>query len=150
MADQGGIVSNWGRMSHICINKLTIIGSDNGLSPEQHQVIIWINAGILLIGSLGTNFSEILSKIQIFSLMKIYLKMLSAKWRPFCPRFNVLIVSVEYMTGLIITQSVSPTIYSAQDGKWQIGWNVIGWNWICIKSFTNRVMTQINVPWNIS
>ena len=46
-------------MTHICVSKLTIIGSDNGLSPGQRQAIIWSNAGILLIGPLGTNFSEI-------------------------------------------------------------------------------------------
>ena len=37
-----------------------IIGSDNGLLPGWCQAIIWTNAGILLIQSLGTNFSEIL------------------------------------------------------------------------------------------
>ena len=36
-----------------------IIASDNGLSPVRRQAIIWTNAGILLIGSLGTNFSDI-------------------------------------------------------------------------------------------
>ena len=51
-------------MTHICVNKLTIIGSDNGLSPGRRQAIIWTNAGILLIGPLGTNFTEIL--IEIF------------------------------------------------------------------------------------
>ena len=50
-----------GRATHICISKLTIIGSDNGLSPGRRQAIIWTNAGILLIGTLGTYFSEILS-----------------------------------------------------------------------------------------
>ena len=49
-------------MTHICIIKLTIIGSDNGLLPGQRQAIIWTNVGILLIGPLGTNFSEILIK----------------------------------------------------------------------------------------
>ena len=49
-------------MTHICVNKLTIIGSDNGLSPGRHQAIIWTNAGILLIRILGTNFTEILIK----------------------------------------------------------------------------------------
>ena len=47
---------------HICVSKLTIIGSDNGLLPERHQVIIWTSAGILLIGPLQTNFSEIFSR----------------------------------------------------------------------------------------
>ena len=30
------------------ISKLTIIGSDNGLSPGQHQAIVWTNAETLL------------------------------------------------------------------------------------------------------
>ena len=45
---------------HICASNLTMIGSDNGLSPGQHQAIIWTDAGILSIEPLGTNFSEIL------------------------------------------------------------------------------------------
>ena len=45
----------WGRVTHICVGKLSIIGSDNGLSPDRRQTIIWTNAGILLIGTLGTN-----------------------------------------------------------------------------------------------
>ena len=73
-----------------CVGNLTIIGSDNGLSPGRPQAIIWTNAGILLIRNLGTNFSEILSKIRAFSLKKMHLKMLSAKWRPFCLGLNVL------------------------------------------------------------
>ena len=44
---------------HIQVSKLTIIDSDNGLSPGCRQAIIWTSAGILLIGPLGTNFSEI-------------------------------------------------------------------------------------------
>ena len=40
---------HWGRVMHICISKLAIIGSDNGLSPGWRQAIIWINVGILLI-----------------------------------------------------------------------------------------------------
>ena len=45
---------------HICVIRVTIIGSDNGLSPGRRQAIIWTNAGILLIGLLRTNFNEIL------------------------------------------------------------------------------------------
>ena len=73
------LLTHWGRVMHICVGKLTIIGSDNGLSPERRRAIIWTNAGILLIGSLGTNFSEISIEIQTFSLKKIRLKMSSAK-----------------------------------------------------------------------
>ena len=66
-------------MTHICISKLTIIGSDNGLSPNQRQAIIWTNDGILLIETLGTNFSEILIEIHTFSFKKMHLKMSSEK-----------------------------------------------------------------------
>ena len=82
---------HWGRVTHICVSKRTIIGSDNGLSPGRRQAIIWTSAGILLIGSWGTNFSEIFIGNQIFSFKKMHLKMSSAKWRPFCLGLNVLI-----------------------------------------------------------
>ena len=65
------LLTHWGRVTHICVGNLTIIGSDNGLSPGRCQAIIWTNAGILLIGPLGTNFSEILIDIDTFSFKKI-------------------------------------------------------------------------------
>ena len=77
-------------MTHICVSKLTIIGSDNGLSPDRRQTIIWTNTGILLIGPLGTNFSEIIIEIYIFSFKKMHMKMSSGKWQPSCFGFNVL------------------------------------------------------------
>ena len=83
-------LTHWGRATHICISKLTIIGSDNDLSPGRRQAIIWTNDGILLIGHLGTNFSEILSKIHTFSFKKMQLKTSSAKWRPFYLGLNEL------------------------------------------------------------
>ena len=83
-------LTHWSRVTHICASKLTIFGSDNGLSPIWRQAIIWTNAGILLIGPLGTNFSEILIGVQTFSFKKLHLKMSSAKSRPFCLGLNVL------------------------------------------------------------
>ena len=80
-------------MTHICVGKLTNIDSDNGLSPGWRQAIIWTNAGISLIGPLETNFSEILIGVQTFSFKKMHLKVLSAKWRPFCLGFNKLMMS---------------------------------------------------------
>ena len=85
-----GVLTHWGWVTHICVDNLTIIGSDNGLSPGWRQAIIWTNAGILLIRPLGTNFSEIQIGIQTFSYKKMHLKMSSVKWRPFCRGLNVL------------------------------------------------------------
>ena len=75
-------LTHWGRVTHICVGKLTISGSDNGLSLGRRKAIISTNAGILLMRPLGTNFSEILLGIQTFSFNKMHLKMSSAKWRP--------------------------------------------------------------------
>ena len=82
--------TRWGRLTHICVGNLSIIGSDNGLSPGRRQAIIWTNAGILFIGPLGTNFNEILLGIKIFSINAMQLKMSSAKWRQFCLGLNEL------------------------------------------------------------
>ena len=83
-------LTHWGRVRHICISKLTIIGSDNGLSPDRRQAFIWTNAGLLLIEPLGTNFSEILIEILTFSFKKMHLKVSSVKKRPFCLGLNEL------------------------------------------------------------
>ena len=88
-------LTHWGLVSHICVGKLTIIGSDNGLSPGRRQAIIWTNAGILLIGPLGTNFSEmteIFIEIYIFSYKKMHLNM-SGKWWPFFLGFKLKLLS---------------------------------------------------------
>ena len=61
---------------HICVS---------GYRWYRRQAIIETNSGILSIRPLGTNFSEILIKIQNISFTKKHLKISSAKWRPFCP-----------------------------------------------------------------
>ena len=75
---------------HKCASDLTIIGSDNGLSPDGRQAIIWTTAGILLIGHIGTNFSEILIELPTISFKKTHLKMPSALWHLFHLYLNVL------------------------------------------------------------
>ena len=57
--------------------------------PGRRQAIISTNAGILLIGPLGINFSEILIEIITFSFNKMRLIVSSAKCRPFCLGLNV-------------------------------------------------------------
>ena len=114
-------LTHWGRVTHICVGKLTINGSDNGLSPGRRQAIIWTNAVIFLIGPLGTNFNEILIKIITCSFMKMPLKMSSAKWRPFCLGLYML-----HYTGVIIGAIASQitslaivhsTVYSDADQR---------------------------------
>ena len=89
-------LTHWGRVTHICVSKLTITGSDNGLSPDRRQAIIRTNAGLLSIRPLRIYFSENWIKIQQFSLKKMHVKMSSAKWRPSCLGLNVLTPGPSY------------------------------------------------------
>ena len=74
-------------MAHICVSKLIIIASDNGLSPARHQAIIWTNAGILLIWLLGTNFNGILFIfIQENAFENVVCEMAAILSRPECDK----------------------------------------------------------------
>ena len=59
-------LTHWGRVTHICVGNLTIIGSDNGLSPERRQAITWTNAGLLLTGPLGKTSVKSYSEFKHF------------------------------------------------------------------------------------
>ena len=100
-------ITHWGRVTHISVGNLTIIGSDNGLAPGRRQAITWTNVGILLISPLGTNFSEMLIEIHTFSFKKTHLKMSSGKWRPFCLGLNVLNKQCHAYTADLATQGAS-------------------------------------------
>ena len=148
-------------MTHICVSKLTIIGSDNGLSPGRHQPIIWTNTGILLIGPLGTNFSEILIKIYTFSFKKMHLKMSSGKWRPSCLGLNVLMLHCFehpqsmtcfsaascYSLGVTIGQPSSPLIRSGESPS-----QYVRLNGTTLKSEMSELCTDIGSRawWSIS
>ena len=100
-------LTHWGWVTLICVSKITIIGSDNGLSPGRRQAIIWTSVGILLIGPLGTNFSEILIEIYTFSFKKRHLEMSPGKWQPFCLGRNELKPIVLHFM-IIFTQNIHP------------------------------------------
>ena len=96
-------------MTDICISKLTIIGSDNGLLRGQRQAIIRTNAGIFLIGPLGTNFSEILIEIHIFSFNKMHLKMSYAKCPSFCLGLSVL----KYLSICEVNRAIAKSVQAS-------------------------------------
>ena len=101
-------LTHLGRVTHICVIKLTIIVSDNGLSPCRRQAIIWTSGRILLIRTLGTNFSEILIAIHTFSFKNIDLKISSGKWRPSCLVLNVLMRTTRWKCASLIAISHQP------------------------------------------
>ena len=67
------VLTHWGRVTHRCVIKLTITGSNNGLSPDGRQAIIWTIAGIPTV-----------------SFKKVTFKVSSAKYRPFRLGLNVI------------------------------------------------------------
>ena len=83
------IVNSLRPKTHIYVGNLTIIGSDNSLSPPRRQAIIWTNARILIIGPFGSNLSGFVVGIEAFSFKKMHLKMPYAKWRPSYLGLNV-------------------------------------------------------------
>ena len=106
-------------MTHTCVDKLTITGSDNGLSPGRRQAIIRISAGILLIGYTGTNFSGILIEIQYFSLKKIRFKISSVKCCPFRLGLNVFSVPV----ASLLQKGIGHSLGHGNNWKLPCQWN---------------------------
>ena len=108
--------------TYICISNLTVIVSDNGLSPGRRQAIIWTKAGILLIGPLGTKFSEIVIEIQTFSLKKMRLKMSSAKCCSFRLGLNVLMAYVarrqQTWVWAIVDNIISKVLWHSPGAVW--------------------------------
>ena len=112
--------------------KLPLDGTlDNGLSPGRRLAIIWANAGVLLIGPLGTNFSEISVEIYTFSLKKMHwiLKMSSGKWRPFC--FGLIVLSWEIGVRAACDESLLDSPDDVHPGGWGHWVQLIihGWDW---------------------
>ena len=126
------ILTHWGRVTHICVNHLTIIGSDNGLSPNRRQAIIRTNAGILLIRPLGTHFTEFLVEILIFSFKKMRLKASSAKRRPFCLGLNEL-------TNIFTHWSLLTPHGVIKRRQWWCRWWLVDWRYQAITR-TNIVL----------
>ena len=51
-------LTHWGRVTHICVNKLTIIGSDNGLLPSHYLNQCWNNVDWTLRNKLQWNLNR--------------------------------------------------------------------------------------------
>ena len=110
------------------------IGSGNGLSPVRRQAITWTNADLLPIRPLGINFSEIQIKIQNFSFMKIYLKISSAKWQPFCAGWDELNKSVgTLMCNITLMSQRPPTDLGLGEGHTELTRSLSGIRMLCAK-----------------
>ena len=100
--------------------------SDNGLSSGLREAIIWTNyAEVFLIGPLGTNFSENLIDIRIFSFKKMRLKMSSGK---------CYIGTIEQESWRHITSHDNTNLFQECDGKW----------WLWVIKFNGLLWTANN------
>ena len=114
-------------MTHICVSKLTIIGSDNGLSPSRRQAIIWTYAGILLIRPWAINVCEVLIAIYVSSSKKCIWKC-----RPFFSRFQCVKL---FSSGFACT--LMDTVWHQSDTRMRS---------ICFMSYTSLTRLLLNIP----
>ena len=85
------IIVNW-------TNRRSTLQS-NCIQNFHSRKCIWTNTVLLSIGPIGTNFSQIICKIQTFSFKKMHLKISPEKCWPFCLSLNGLTTS-----RLVLTQ----------------------------------------------
>ena len=78
------LLTHWRRVTHICVGKLTIIGSDNGLLPGRRQAIIWTNAWILLIVLLNNSVIG-----YTFSSHRLAVELSNIVWKQLLPTVDI-------------------------------------------------------------
>ena len=89
------------RVTYICFSNLTVIGSDNVLSPSRCQDIIWANAGILLNGQTSGTFIYFHSIKCIWK--KCVCKMAAIMSRPQCIKIWICHTTMDITSGVDIT-----------------------------------------------
>ena len=78
-------LTHWGRVMHICVSKLTIIGSDNGLLPDHYLKLYWNNVYWTLRNNFQWNFNQNLNiSIQENAFEHVIRKMAAMLSHPQC------------------------------------------------------------------
>ena len=96
-------LTHWGRVTHICVGNLTIIGPDNGLSPARRQAIIWTKfnqwwdiVNWTLRNKLQWNFNQYsYIFIQENSFENVVCEMASILSRPQCDKWDAILMSID-------------------------------------------------------
>ena len=99
------VLTHWGRVAHICVSKLIIIGSDNGWAPGRSQAIIWTSAVILSIQNSEINLQRNLRGnwnifIQENIFENVVSKMVVVLFRPQCAK----ILSTMYLCNRVLSE----------------------------------------------
>ena len=74
-----GFLTHWGIVTDICVSRLTIIGSDNGLAPSRPPSHYLNQCWLIANWTPGNKFQWIWIEILSFSFKKMHLQMLSAQ-----------------------------------------------------------------------
>ena len=104
------VLAHWGRVMHIYISKLTIIGLDNGLPPGRWEAIIWTNAGILLIGPWEQTWVKYWLILTYFHSWKCIWKCRLQKRESSC-------FSLQCLQNYIVTSAFADVCYLMADVK---------------------------------
>ena len=85
------LLTHWGRVAHICVRKLAIIDSDNGLTPGRCQAIICWN---ILNGALGNKLQWNLHRNLYIFIQENVFENVVLKMTAICLGLNVLIIII--------------------------------------------------------
>ena len=80
------LLTHWCWMTHICISKIIIIGSDNGLSPSHYLNQCWN----IVNWNIGNKLQWNCNRNQYIFIPEMHLKMSFVKWLPTYLSLNVL------------------------------------------------------------
>ena len=127
-------LTHWGRVMYICVSKLTISVSDNGLSPGRCQAFSWTNASILPIRPPGTwwyhhmeTYSELPWNINrnwcIFIQVNVVWEMGAILFWLQCVKFDIMI-----LTNQTLMKSNLPNFLDCFDSLWP-GYSIIIYHW---------------------
>ena len=104
------VLIHWGRVTHICVSKLTVVGSDNGLPPGRRQAIVWTNAEILLIGPSGTCFRNLNRNSYVFIQENAFCKMAAICFWPQCVKQHDEVVIRNYPDSKVHGANMGPML----------------------------------------
>ena len=97
------ILTHFPLVPHICVRELGQYWFRWWLVAYSASSHYWNQCWVIVNWTLSTNFNEIWIEIQHFSFMKMHLKISSAKWRPFCPGSEELMLRMSpLLTSLLV------------------------------------------------
>ena len=113
------LLTHWGRVTHICVSELTIIGSDNGLSPGRSQAIICICCGDIVNWSLRNKLQWNFNRnsnifIQENALEHVVCEMASILSRPQCVKYMGVCEPVRHRYSECLVTSLVPNHFPNQ------------------------------------